>query len=340
MTYTRFTSDEARAIEDKYTLPRLVCLPGGAIGLYFLSFPWPADHWAVNAFWTVFTAYFLFCWTSCFHETVHQTLTRFKPVSIWLGRFLGTPIFVPYTVYRESHIRHHAYLNKPYDWELWPYASPECSKTFRRVFVWLDLFGGIVTGPIVYGRIYFHKDSPLKNPAIRRAIRNEYFFIVVFWGVIAACMQYFDCWGDFFRVWFMPMLVGSVMQTGRKLTEHLGMPSFDPMLGTRTVLGSNWLTRFGTFVNFDIFVHGPHHRHPRAAHNQLGQKMHDYMVNNPQTSYPVYQHYWQATWAMLPFLFTNPGCGVNAGAEAPVRRDADVQDFVGDVTREILVGTG
>ena len=29
------------------------------------------------------------------------------------------------------------------------------------------------------------------------------------------------------------------------------------------------LTRWSTFLNFDIFIHGPHHRFPKAAHGQL-----------------------------------------------------------------------
>ncbi|MBS0266651.1 MAG: fatty acid desaturase [Planctomycetes bacterium] len=334
--YTQFTAEEARAIDSKFTLPRFLCRPGGAIGWWFLAYPWPVDHWAVTAFWSLFTGYFLFCWTSCFHETVHQTLTSSKKVSIWLGRFLGMAMFVPYTAYRETHIRHHAYLNKPYDWELWPYASPSCSLGFRRVFVILDLLCGVITSPIIYGRIYFHPASPLRNPAVRRTIRNEYLGMLAFWGLVLGLIQYYHVWGGFVKAWLIPVMIASVLQTGRKLTEHLGMASFDPLQGTRTVLGKNWLTRFTTFVNFDIFIHGPHHRHPRVAHNLLAQKMNDYLEDNPGTDFPVYQHYWEATRAMLPFLFRNPGCGVNAGGQTPAQHDVDVQDFVADVNREVL----
>lgn len=352
MSYTQFTAEEASQIRDKQALPRMVCLPGGAIGLYFLAFPWPVDQWpfpqwplpqgplaqgTVTAFWWLFTAYFFFCWTSCFHETAHQTLCQSRVVSAWVGRFIGTLIFVPYTCYRESHIRHHAYLNKPYDWELWPYASPHCSLAFRRAFAWFELFLSTIGGAIVYGRIYFHKDSPVKNPAIRRAIRNEYLAIVLVWGTAFSLVQYFHVWAEFVRVWMVPMLIAGVMQSIRKFTEHLGLSSFDPLLGTRTVLGGNWITRLSTFVNFDIFIHGPHHRHPRVAHNQLGRKMDDYMAASPETKFPVYSSYLQAAWSMAPFLLFNPGCGVNAGNAPPAGRDDDIRDFVADVTREILI---
>jgi len=337
MSYTQFTAEEASLIGDKQALPRMICLPGGAIGFYFLAVPWPFEHWAVTAFWSIFTAYFLFCWTSCFHETVHQTLCHSRFVSAWVGRFIGTLIFVPYTCYRESHIRHHAYLNKPYDWELWPYASPQCSLRFRRLFAWFDLMFSSIAGSIVYGRIFFHKDSPLKSPAIRRMIRREYVAIVLVWGTTFGLIQYYGVWAEFVRIWLTPMMIAAVLQSVRKFTEHLGMSSFDPLLGTRTVLGTNWITRFCTFANFDIFIHGPHHRHPRVAHNLLGRKMGEYMEANPETRYPVYSSYWQAAWSMVPSFIFNPGCGVNAGGSPPVTHDDDIQDFVADVTQEILL---
>jgi fatty acid desaturase len=338
MGYTRFTAEESAAIQNKPTILWLVSRPGGLVGFYFLIAPWPSAHWSVTAFWTLFTAYFLFSWTSCFHETAHQTLTRFRSVSVWFGRFLGAMMFVPYTAYRETHIRHHAYLNTPRDWELWPYASPDCSLTFRRFFAWLDLAAGILTGPYIYSRIYFHKNSPLVNPAIRRTIRNELLLVIGLWGSILLVIDYWNAWSLFLRIWLVPAILAGFLQTGRKLTEHLGMSSFDPLLGTRTVMGTNWVTRLCTFLNFDIFIHGPHHRHPRLTRDQLGSKMDDYMTENPETAYPVYPSYWQAVRAMLPSLFVNPGCGVNAGAALTSRRETEVEvdDFVADVTEEIL----
>jgi fatty acid desaturase len=338
MSYTGFTPAEADAIDDKPTIFWLVSRPGGLVGFYFLVEPWPAQHWSVSLFWTLFTAYFLFSWTSCFHETAHQTISRSRRISIWLGRFLGGMMFVPYTAYRETHIRHHAYLNTPRDWELWPYASPDCSLTFRRCFAWLDLVAGYFTGPYIYGRIFFHRTSPLRDPALRRTIRREYLGICALWGLLLGVVGYWQAWPLFVKVWLAPALLAGVLQTGRKFTEHLGMSSFDPLLGTRTVMAGNWLTRLCTFLNFDIFIHGPHHRHPRLTRDQLGEKMHDYMTENPETNYPVYHSYWQAVRAMLPALFLNPGCGVNAGAElsTPDSDEFEVHDFVSDVSQEMI----
>src|SRR5690606_8146884 len=125
--------------------------------------------------------------------------------------------------------------------------------------------------------------------------------------------------------------------TFRKLTEHLGMQSYDPMLGTRTVVASNWFTKMSSFMNFEIFIHGPHHRHPRVSHHVLEQKMSEYLSSNPGTKYPLYGSYLRATWDMLPYLFRNPGVGMNVGAPPPAEaKHADVQTVVADVSAEVL----
>lgn len=336
METTVFTADEQRAIKDKGFVLRLACLPAAAIGLCHLDSLWPPDNWVTYVTWTVFAAYFLFCWTSCFHESAHQTLTAWRWLDITIGRILGTIMYVPYTVYRESHIRHHAYLNRPNDWELWPYSNPNCSRAFRRVFVLLDIVFGFIVAPIIYGRIFFSPDSPLKNPAIRREILIEYFGIIVFWGFVFGKLAWTNTWLEYVRVWLIPHMIAGVLQTMRKLTEHLGMTSYDPMLGTRTVVGNNWITRLGSYMNFDIFIHGPHHRHPRLAQNLLRDKIHDYIAAHPETNYPVYSSYLEATAAMLPYVLTNPGIGMNAGAAPPDRaRVGDVTNFPADVVREV-----
>jgi fatty acid desaturase len=336
MSTTAFTADEQKAIEEKGFVLRMVCLPAVALGVVCLARHWPSDAWPVRTVLTLFTAYFLFCWTSCFHETAHQTLTRWRWLDIAIGRILGTLMYVPYTVYRESHIRHHAYLNRPNDWELWPYSNPKCSRAFRRIFVFFDIFLGFIVAPFIYGRIYFHPDSPLKSPSVRRTIALEYGAIILFWGLLFVRLSYRHGWSQYVQIWLIPHVIAGILQTMRKLTEHLGMASYDPMLGTRTVIGTSWLTRVGSFMNFDIFVHGPHHRHPRLAQNLLKAKMDEYLMENPETNYPVYPSYLRATWAMLPYLLVNPGIGMNVGAAAP--HEARVKEaayFPADVIREI-----
>ncbi|MBM81592.1 MAG: fatty acid desaturase [Planctomycetaceae bacterium] len=339
MSLTTFTETEQQALEEKWTLPRFVYFPVGtaALAILALDLPWPNDHWAWQALWVSLVTYSMFCWTSCFHETVHQTLCGSRAISIWLGRILGTLMFVPYTAYRESHIRHHAYLNKPADWELWPYSDPNTSLRFRRVFVWFDLIVGVFMSPAIYSRLYFHPDSPITNPETRKTLRREYIGMILVWASIIGGVIYAGRVHTFLMAWVLPHYLAGVVQSVRKFTEHLGMKDYDPMLGTRTVIGDNWLTRFCTYLNFDIFVHGPHHRHPRVSHDRLIEKMNDYMSVNPTKEYPVFATYWQAICHMIPSMFKNPGVGMNLGAPEPKKeKSSEVNNFVADVTREVL----
>ena len=334
MSLTQFSAAEKEAIANRQTALRFLFFPAQIFAMVMIAFPWPTDHWAVRVLWMLATSYFMFCWTSCFHETAHQTLFSSQRLSIWLGRVLGWLMFVPYTAYRETHIRHHAYLNKPNDWELWPYSDPLAPRWFRKIFVWCDLFLGVLTAPIVYGRIYFHPDSPLKAEQ-RRAIRWEYVGMAIFWGSILGVVAYYHAWDAFALVWVIPYMLAGIYQNGRKLTEHLGMQSYDPLRGTRTVIGDNVVTKFCTFLNFDIFVHGPHHRHPRASHDQLEELARQYAAEQATNPLPLYPTYLSATRDMLYWFFKEPGVGVNVGAEMP-HHSEQVDDFVADVTAEVI----
>lgn len=335
--FTSFTADESRAIAEKRVFWRLLFFPGMVAGSSALFFGWPSDHPAVVVTLWLVTAYMMFCATSCLHEAVHQTLWPSKRASIIMGRVIGTFILIPYTAYRETHIYHHAYLNRPEDWELWPYTDPKCSLGFRRVFVWCDLLLGWLVTPFIFGRIYFSKQSPLRKSSIRRIIRNEYFLIAGFWILLIGIVLASGYWREFAWAVLPPWILAGVFQCGRKLTEHLGMSSYDPLLGTRTVLANSWLLRLSSFLNFDIFVHGLHHRHPKLPHDQMQQRFIDYQQDNPQIEYPVFLSYWRASLAMFPYLFVNPGSGINVGGKSPGRLADDRElNFFSDVVDEVL----
>jgi len=334
---TRFTSEEERVMREKRTVPRLSSLPLAGLGMLAVGMGIGANNYWIAGALVLYTSSMMFCWTSALHEAAHQTLWPSRWLSIWSGRILGILMFTPYTAYREVHIRHHAYLNRPDDWELWPYADPNASLTFRRAFVWIDLLAGIATGPFVYGRIFFHPNSPLKSDALRRTIRNEYIAIILVWGSIWSYTTVMGIWPQHIRAILLPMYLAALMQSGRKLTEHLGMASFDPLQGTRTVLPRKWMLRLSSYLNFDIFIHGPHHRHPRLQHTNLEDKLDQYRAENPEINYPTYERYWQAILAMAPSLVRNPGCGVNVSGASKTAKIPEVNDFVGDVVTDLPI---
>jgi hypothetical protein len=105
---------------------------------------------------------------------------------------------------------------------------------------------------------------------------------------------------------------------------------------TPTVVSRNWFTRVCTWLNFDIFVHGPHHRHPRVPHRTLKEKMNEYLEQQPELQYPMFRTYSAAVWDMLPILIKNPGVGMNAGAAAPDVDKQNADNFVAGVVEEVL----
>jgi len=254
------------------------------------------------------TAYFFLCVASLFHEFTHRH--DHLRCRIW-ARAIGSLILIPATAYRETHVRHHAYLNRPLDWELWPYSDPRCSRLFRRAFAWIDLLAGYVTAPFIYGRIYWHPRSPL-SAASRRAIAWEYVAVAAFWSAALTMIAVFGEWNGFLRAWVLPWWLAGMLQTGRKFTEHLGLSSFDPLQGTRTVFGTGPLTRICSYLNSDIFIHGPHHRTPRVTADELHAFAAE-LQRRDGPALPFYSTYAAATWDMLPHLLANPGVGENAG---------------------------
>lgn len=304
-----------------------------------LAAGFPSTHPAVRTILVLLGGYFLFNLTSLFHETAHQTVPAFsRSANVVIGRIIGVVLLVPYTVYRESHIRHHAYLNRPNDWELWPYSDPAASLTFRRIFVWIDLVFGFLTAPFTYGRTFFHPNSPIRQPAIRRTIYAEYVVMFVAWGSLLWWINAAGHWSTFLLCWGIPHWFAGILQNGRKLTEHLGMASFDPLQGTRTVYGGTRFSRLCSWLNYDIFVHGPHHRFPLLTHDKLEGRIRQCVSEDPHRNFPVYKSYTGAFLAMVPCLFRRPGVGLNAGAARVNEVVAeDVSQFLAD-EKQIVVG--
>lgn len=292
--------------------PRFLLFPLLALVTYpAFVMGWGGDHWLVRAAWVVFLGYCWFCIGGSFHEAAHHTLFKSAALNLWYGRALGLLMGIPYTAYRESHRRHHAYLNTPGDYELWPYSDPRCSLAFRRAFVWLDLLGGIVTAPVIYTRIYFTNDPRLPRDA-RRQIFHELLANVIFFALPVVL---FVNWsrqtgGSFDPVWMLPLVLSPFFNTCRKFVEHLGLSSTDPLLGTRTIAEGNFVTRWFSYFNFDIAIHGPHHRYPRAQHFELEGKLQACRdKHETPEAFPVFSSYLAALGHVVPSLWTNPATG-------------------------------
>lgn len=314
MSDSELASEDLSATSEAMLWPRFLLFPTVAI-LGFVGFinGLGGDSLTVRSLWALGLGYCWFCVAGSFHEAVHQTMGRWKNANILFGRVVGTLLGIPYSAYRETHIRHHAYLNTAEDFELWPYSKPGTSLAFRRAFVVFEILAGVISAPIVYGRIYFARKSPL-SPKARRTIRREYLGMFACWfsvGLTIATLSRLQLveLGRFDFMWLMPFYIAATFNSVRKFTEHLGLASTDPILGTRTVIGNNWVTRACSYFNFELFVHGPHHRFPKAAHFELESKLAEYRMKYPEADVPLFSNYLSAAWDALPCLWWNPAVG-------------------------------
>lgn len=272
--------------------------------------------------WIPLLAYSWFCIGGLSHELIHANLPLPAWLNVKIAKGIGVLVLVPYNVYREVHMRHHAYLNTPLDWELWPYSDPAASLRFRRCFVWFDLCCGAIATPVIWGRICFSAKSP-SSAANRRAMRIEYLTAAVFWFATIGICVWLHQTGRFtflprHLIFAVPPLLAANLNSVRKMMEHIGTSSFDPVHGTRTVVGASLATKVLSYLDFDLAVHGPHHRHPKLDHSLLKNRMSEIQANRPDETFPVYSSFTAALVDTFRTLFTNPAVGVNAGCKSDI----------------------
>ncbi|GAB5440299.1 MAG: hypothetical protein Fues2KO_06480 [Fuerstiella sp.] len=298
-------------------LMRFLAFPCLAFGGQWL---WMQQHdptsWS-SLVWIPVLTYCWFCVGGLSHELIHQNLPPGPIASRVLGNTIGFAIGIPYTVYREVHMRHHAYLNTPLDWELWPYSDPHASLKFRRMFLGFDLLCGSLATPLIWGRICFSRRSPAKPEMIRR-MQREYAMMFAAWLATAAWLTWQVNAGMIqlskaMLIYSLPLVLAANCNSIRKIMEHVGTSSLDPLQGTRTIIGRSWVTRLLSFFDFDLSVHGPHHRYPKLSHDNLKNRMQELRQQDPDRSYPIYSSFTAALWDTAKAVWKNPGVGVNAG---------------------------
>ena len=299
----------------------------------FLAFPilacagqwwWMAHYSPTNlmasAIWIPLLTFSWFCIGGVSHELVHGNLKLNRSLEIGIARVIGTVLGIPFTVYREVHMRHHAYLNTPLDWEMWPYGDPDVSLRFRRVFVWFDVVFAVIATPIIWGRICYSADSPVAAD-IRRTMRREYLAVAIFWSIVIGTGIWVHRTGRFeflpeHLTFAAPALLATICNGIRKMMDHVGTRSFDPLHGTRTIIGKTFFTRVLSYFNFDLAIHGPHHRFPKLDHSLLQERMSDIASDNPDQTYIVFPSFTSAIVDTFRAVINNPGVGLNAGCTA------------------------
>lgn len=79
-----------------------IAVIGQAVWMWFFD---PTDVWA-SAVWIPVLAYCWFCIGGLSHEVVHENLPIGNRTGHIAARVIGVLLWIPYSVYREVHMRH------------------------------------------------------------------------------------------------------------------------------------------------------------------------------------------------------------------------------------------
>jgi fatty acid desaturase len=182
------------------------------------------------------------------HEAAHRLLFPTKSVNDWVGRWLlGYPGFVPFDVYRRTHMAHHRDEMGPEEPDIAFYAGYPIARASMRRKLTRDAVG--VSG--------------WKNlkPLLRAAFGKQ----PVAWSILAAQAVLLAAfwaagWPQLYLVlWLLPWLTTwRVTNRLRSIAEHGGMiRSADKRETTHTVR-QHWLARF-LMVPYNTGYHLAHH---------------------------------------------------------------------------------
>lgn len=221
------------------------------------------------------------------HESAHRLLFSNKRLNDVVGRwFLAYPAFVPFDLYRRSHMSHHRDELGPNEPDAGLYARyPIPAASFRRKLTRDALF---VSG--------WKNLKPLLRAVVRPEGRPVALRILGVQAVIAVVLGVTGHWWLYPLLWFAPyMTVWRVLNRLRAIAEHGGMRQSDDRRLTTHVVRQRRLARFW-MVPYNTGWHLAHHvdsgipfRNLPALHRELVAS--GWLV--PAIEYPSYRALWR-----------------------------------------------
>ena len=178
-----------------------------------------------------------------FHEATHGSLRKHRLANEIDGVLLGIGSYISFTLYRVTHQTHHMHLAGEKDVELWPFVDPKKPRWARRLAAFIELNFGLVFTPFLFWRVFFQRDSPIKNKRVRRKIWFEGAQILVFWGVIYFIVARYNLWHFYWWNYFIPAFIAGNLQSWRKYIEHVGLSGNTSRSATRSIVANTWLGR-------------------------------------------------------------------------------------------------
>lgn len=208
------------------------------------------------------------------HETIHGHPTPFRRLNGMLGS-LPLTLWIPYTVYRETHLRHHRHGGRrltqvAYDPESFYLPTGELSR-FGRLRRWIyrancTLAGRLILGPALAVTSFWSGEFRRVRSGDRRRLRiwarHAVGVGVVLTWVVGVC--HIPLWVYLVLIMYPSVSLNHV----RSFAEHVA--DSDPRLRTRVVEAHPFWALL--FLNNNLHI--AHHAKPRLAWFQLPHVWH------------------------------------------------------------------
>jgi fatty acid desaturase len=259
-------------------------------GLLFWSVT--AGAWWVAAPLILVLAHLMHAHLIAFHEAAHGSLCPLPWLNDALGMFIGIHSFMGFSLYRELHHTHHAYLATERDEELWPFVIPSQQRWFRCLAAASELFLGLIYTPMLFLRALIRQGTVIENRNRRRRIWAELGLIALVWAVVLAVVVYWSAWKYLVVMYVIPAGLAGFMQSLRKYIEHVGLIGDTVLSSTRSVVSPGFLGQFLSFTLFHEPYHGVHHKYARLPHAVLPGFTADLEPGPPPElgPFPTYSH--------------------------------------------------
>lgn len=292
----------------------------GMLALSAIAAALPASQWPWLLAICPALGTILFIFVIGFHDASHERLHPVHRMNEMFGHVAGTLMFIPLSVYRHAHARHHAYLGTQRDPELWPFNEPGTSRWVRVLAALSEIVLGVIHSPILFFRSVTLGDL---MPRERSQIIRGYVACAITWTIILAVVFEYSLWRTLLVTAIIPMAISGVMQTLNKYTQHLGLHGRTVLGLTRTVVDEH---KAGEVVSSAMFYndyHGTHHRYAKIPYYNLPPAT-PYTLANATEFCPVYSNLGMAFLAMLPCL-ADPKVGPQWIGDEQCQRDIKEQ---------------
>ncbi len=194
-----------------------------------------------------------------FHEASHGLLRKNRTLNEVDGVLAGVLSFMSFTLYRVAHQTHHSHLATERDVELWPFVKTDSPRWVRRLTAVIELNAGLLFTPFLFWRLFFVKNSIVRNRKVRKRIWGEFFLLIGTWTLVLLAVNHWNMWTYFIWVFLVPGIIAGNLQSWRKYIEHVGLSGHTAKSATRSIVADTWSGRLLSLTLLHEPLHGVHH---------------------------------------------------------------------------------